>query len=179
MSTPPVLAKVTGTCKKYEPECIGYTQKTLFYTGMVLVAVGLAGNHVSREAFLSHQNVKNGKQNKNKEVERRALKIEQFIGYCLLGIFSIIGAIVLPYIKPWKLRLGIPAIITLVVTLYLFTGILVYKYDSPKERSPMTNVFRVFVACYLKKSLSCDDEHIYYTKDGDHCKQFSDTRCLR
>ncbi|KAL8517299.1 hypothetical protein ACS0TY_015509 [Phlomoides rotata] len=55
MSIPPVLANATGTCKQYEPECIGQTQKVLFYTGMTLIAVGGAGNLVSEKPFRKAQ----------------------------------------------------------------------------------------------------------------------------
>ncbi|KAL8517321.1 hypothetical protein ACS0TY_015526 [Phlomoides rotata] len=51
MSMPPVL----GTCKKYEPECIGQTQKVLFYVGMALIAVGMAGYVVSGKNFFREQ----------------------------------------------------------------------------------------------------------------------------
>ncbi|KAL8039210.1 hypothetical protein ABFX02_10G020000 [Erythranthe guttata] len=52
MSTPPGLANWTGTCTQYEAECIGHTQKALFYTGMALLAVGTAGYNVSLHPFI-------------------------------------------------------------------------------------------------------------------------------
>ncbi|XP_042030006.1 protein NRT1/ PTR FAMILY 5.5-like [Salvia splendens] len=52
LSTPPVLA---NPCKNYEPECVGKTQKALLYTGMVLMAVGAAGQRVSLAPLLEAQ----------------------------------------------------------------------------------------------------------------------------
>ena len=55
MSTPPVLHKVTGTYKDYEPNCFGHTQKALFYTALALIAAGLSGRVVSLVAFAENQ----------------------------------------------------------------------------------------------------------------------------
>ncbi|XP_027153709.1 clathrin heavy chain 1-like isoform X1 [Coffea eugenioides] len=55
MSTPPVLHKVTGTCKDYEPNCLGHTQKALFYTALALIAAGLSGRVVSLVALAENQ----------------------------------------------------------------------------------------------------------------------------
>ncbi|CAI9095972.1 OLC1v1032024C2 [Oldenlandia corymbosa var. corymbosa] len=55
MSTPPVLADITKTCKDYEPQCIGDTQKALFYTGLALIAAGISGHIVSLVAFFVDQ----------------------------------------------------------------------------------------------------------------------------
>lgn len=55
MSTPPVLAKETGTCKLYKPECIGHKQKALFYTALALITVGISGHIVSLVALFVDQ----------------------------------------------------------------------------------------------------------------------------
>ncbi|KAK4396140.1 protein NRT1/ PTR FAMILY 5.5 [Sesamum angolense] len=102
MSTPPVLANRTGTCKQYEPECIGHTQKVLFYIGMASVAVGIAGNLISVHPFREEQD---DKSNSNPTID--FLKLPAFT---LVVLTPVIGAIALPYIKPWSLRFGIPAI---------------------------------------------------------------------
>ncbi|GMP85702.1 hypothetical protein CsSME_00038771 [Camellia sinensis var. sinensis] len=51
MSTPPVLSKSTDTCSAYKPECIGHTQKALFYTALSLIAVGISSHTVSLHHF--------------------------------------------------------------------------------------------------------------------------------
>ncbi|KAM0991434.1 hypothetical protein ACFX2I_009820 [Malus domestica] len=40
MSTPPVLAVVTGSCSSFVPQCIGPVHKNLFYTALLLLAFG-------------------------------------------------------------------------------------------------------------------------------------------
>ncbi|CAO2827927.1 unnamed protein product [Amaranthus hypochondriacus] len=60
MSTPPILSKATDTCTKYEPECIGHTQKTLFYTGLVLLATGMATCLTSLRPYIFERTKKMG-----------------------------------------------------------------------------------------------------------------------
>ncbi|KAL0309958.1 UNVERIFIED_CONTAM: protein NRT1/ PTR FAMILY 5.5 [Sesamum radiatum] len=159
MSTPSVLA----TCK----QCIGHTQKALFYTGMALIAVGSAGNNVSVLSFRDEQKDKPD----NYAPAKACLKI---LGFILVVLIPVIGAIALPYIKPWTLRFGIPAICTAFVTFLFWSGWCTYDKDKPKG-SPLTNVCRVFVASAFKKSKPYDGK-IY--KKAEH-ESFSRSRCLR
>ncbi|KAK4396139.1 protein NRT1/ PTR FAMILY 5.5 [Sesamum angolense] len=159
MSTPSVLA----TCK----QCIGHTQKALFYTGMALIAVGSAGNNVSVLSFRDEQKDKPD----NYAPAKACLKI---LGFILVVLIPVIGAIALPYIKPWTLRFGIPAICTAFVTFLFWSGWCTYDKDKPKG-SPLTNVCRVFVASAFKKSKPYDGK-IY--KKSEH-ESFSRSRCLR
>lgn len=55
MSTPPVLAKATGTCSEYEPACIGKVQSVLFYSALSLIAVGMSSDSISFESTLEEQ----------------------------------------------------------------------------------------------------------------------------
>ncbi|KAK6120282.1 hypothetical protein DH2020_045973 [Rehmannia glutinosa] len=172
MSTPPVLANSTGTCKQYEPHCIGHTQKALFYTGMAMLAVGIAGHLVSVQPFLDEQE---DRVNNNTPI-RDCLKLP---GFTLVVIIPIVGAIALPYIKPWSLRFGIPAICTVVATLLFFTGWRTYDKVEP-QGSPLTNVCRVFVAVAFKRSQPFPlDSKQLYKKDGEDLQSFSRTRFLR
>ncbi|CAK9133885.1 unnamed protein product [Ilex paraguariensis] len=146
MSTPPVLSDSTGTCSEYKPECIGQTQKVLFYTALALIAVGISGHIVSLISFLTEQTTDHPKGNEN-DSERKA-------PFQVAGAFSVIlvaigGGIALPYIKPWSIRFGIPAICTLVATLLFISGTWSYIHNGPKG-SPGTTVFRVLVASASK-----------------------------
>ncbi|XP_022842113.1 protein NRT1/ PTR FAMILY 5.5-like [Olea europaea var. sylvestris] len=134
MSTPPVLASSTGTCKNYKPKCIGSTQKFLFYTALVLVAIGASGHLVSLKTFLEEQE-------KNPNGDKRQKDPLQLPGLFMVAFVPIIGAIVLPSIKPWSLRYGIPAICTAVATLVFLSGSWSYYKSKPKG-SPLTNVRR-------------------------------------
>ncbi|KAL0338211.1 UNVERIFIED_CONTAM: protein NRT1/ PTR FAMILY 5.5 [Sesamum angustifolium] len=168
MSTPPVLANRTGTCKQYEPECIGHTQKVLFYIGMASVAVGIAGNLISVHPFREEQE---DKSNSNPTID--FLKLPAFT---LVVLTPVIGAIALPYIKPWSLRFGIPAICTAVATFIFLSGWRTYDKVKP-QGSPVSNVCRVFVASAYKRSKPFPlNSRDLYRKDDE---SFSRTRFLR
>lgn len=137
LSAPPVLANSTGTCKQYEQECIGHTQKALFYTGMALIAVGVAGNKVSVKPFLEQQP---DKPDGNEVIG--CLKIPSMIMVALVGVA---GAIALPYIKPWTFRFGIPAVCTAIATLSFLTGLCCYTYKiKGPEREHVSYIGRMF-----------------------------------
>ncbi|KAI7756059.1 hypothetical protein M8C21_019788, partial [Ambrosia artemisiifolia] len=77
------------------------------------------------------------------------------------------GGVGLPYIKPWSLRFGIPAIFSVVTTLLFFTGFRDYKHSKP-EGSPLTTILRVFVAAVRKISqpIPDDPEELYNKEDA-------------
>ncbi|XP_022851734.1 protein NRT1/ PTR FAMILY 5.5-like [Olea europaea var. sylvestris] len=173
MSTPPVLASSMGTCKDYEPNCICGTQKVLFYTALALLAVGIAGHSVSLYPFFV-------KQRTNFDIDDGNKIYFQILGMVMVTIVPpIIGAIILPRIKPWSIRFGIPAICTAVATLLFLSGSCSYIKPEP-QGSPLTNVCRVFVASTFKISqqFPLDDKKLY-RKDGPEHQSFSRTRVLR
>ncbi|KAD3067726.1 hypothetical protein E3N88_35606 [Mikania micrantha] len=158
MSTPPVF----GPCKDYKKECIGHTQKVMFYVALPLIAVGLAGHMVSLTPFLDLQTKNESKEkdekkdeneNKNEKEKKSSEENEnkiflQIPGVMMVLIVAIVGGIGLPYIKPWSLRFGIPAICSVVATVMFLSGRLKrlnYKHTKP-EGSPLTVTIRVFVA---------------------------------
>ncbi|CDP05590.1 unnamed protein product [Coffea canephora] len=246
MSTPPVLHKVTGTCKDYEPNCLGHTQKALFYTALALIAAGLSGRVVSLVAFAENQIEKDPDEPKENEptcksssmsldrkgpdgklINRPSLRLPSFKakkpslrlpsfmvknqeteqqqqtestkkaevdlsqlqfqpleamlalaqkdsgklpGACCILLVPVVGLIALPYIKPWSIRFGIPAICTLVATLAFVQGTCSCNKEEnrPAEGSTVTNVFRVFVAS-TRKMLEHPKPHseLYEKQDTD------------
>ncbi|KZV15241.1 hypothetical protein F511_26387, partial [Dorcoceras hygrometricum] len=169
MSTPKVLA---NPCKLYEPQCIGHTNKVLFYTGLALLSVGVAGHLVSIHPFLKEQ--------EDKPYEKMGSgSIHQLVGFPFVVLVPVIGAIALPYIKPWSIRFGIPAICTVATTLLFLSGSWKYKKAKP-QGSPLTNVCRVFIAAACKK---CEpfprDADKFYTKNGQDLQRFYSSRALR
>ncbi|XP_047948065.1 protein NRT1/ PTR FAMILY 5.5-like [Salvia hispanica] len=120
MSAPPVLAKSTGTCNQYKQECISNTQKALLYTGMALIAVGVAGNNVSVESFLNEQT------DKSSDVAIGCLRVS---GVAMVAIVGLAGAIALPYIKPWTYRFGIPAVCTTIAGISFLTGLRWFPFE--------------------------------------------------
>ena len=137
MSTPHVLPDATRNCDAHKPGCIGDAQKVLFYTALALIAIGIAGHITSLESFL--------KQQMENQSPGKVVAVVSVI------IFPVVGCIALPYIKPWSVRFGIPAICTVVATFLFTTGSCSYKPSGPQpDGSPLTTVCRVFVASASK-----------------------------
>ncbi|XP_057808091.1 protein NRT1/ PTR FAMILY 5.5-like isoform X2 [Salvia miltiorrhiza] len=179
MSTPPVLANVTGTCNDYNPKCIHRAQKVLFFIAMALIAVGAAGNLVSVKPFLDEQRNDNELDSTNAGV-REICKLPAFV---VVAIVPIVGAVALPYVKPWSLRFGIPAICTAAAMFLFLSGVFLrgswaYKEMKP-QGSPITSVCRVFFAAACKISLPFPDDHQYLYKENGGNEGFSHTRILR
>ncbi|KAH6777719.1 hypothetical protein C2S51_009031 [Perilla frutescens var. frutescens] len=184
LSSPPILARATGRCEELEPQCIGNTQRALLYAGMSLIAVGVAGNIVSLKAFINEQKKEevvdhNSAAGRGKGGARAAQGgAHQLLGLIGVVVVAVAGAIALPYIKPWHLRFGIPAICTAIGTILFLTGSCRYTRKPPKpEGSPLCNVCRVFVAATLKLFRSYPDDNQRY--HGIDQKGFSGTSCLR
>lgn len=197
MSTPPVLSNSTGTCSAYRPECLGQTQKALFYTSLTLIAVGVSGHIVSLVAFASEQMRK--EENGRKDNRTNATEIDpqdaQFqpvdamisllrnYGKKSFGIFlalltPVIGIIALPYVKPWSIRFGVPAICSAVATFLFFTGFCCGGYSSEQKprQSLLANIIRVLIASTCKISLNHPDDirnlNKYDEYEGKHYKGF-------
>ncbi|XP_042486390.1 protein NRT1/ PTR FAMILY 5.5 isoform X2 [Macadamia integrifolia] len=178
MSTPPVLSAATGTCNNYDPACIGDTQTVLFYISLVLIAFGMAGHISSLGPFIMDQVPPEAGGN----VEAPPNEAP----YVCLAIFAmvlvpIIAVFALPYIKPWSIRFGIPAICTLVSTLIFLSGLHSYIYVEPRGSS-LTHIFQVYVASTLKihHHRPRDAAQLYERDDHDddlvpHTNRF---RCL-
>lgn len=152
MSTPPVLGGTMGTCKEYKPECIGEGQKILFYTALPLIAFGMSGHMASWNTFMAEQlvPVENGDGFVEDDVDEASRTFWKYAyGIMATILFTFVAVFGLPYIKPWSLRFGIPAICTLVSTLLFFSGSCSYKRFKA-QGSPLTAIFRVFVAAVLK-----------------------------
>ncbi|KAH6777728.1 hypothetical protein C2S53_013421 [Perilla frutescens var. hirtella] len=152
MSTPTGLGRAMGNCREYKPECISQGQKVLFYTALPLIAFGMSGHMTSWNSFMAEQLVQqendDGFHLENNEDQQRTFW-KFFYGMLVTILFTFVAVFGLPYIKPWSLRFGIPAICTLVSTLLFLSGSCSYKYAKP-QGSPLTAVVRVFVAAVLK-----------------------------
>ncbi|XP_047983532.1 protein NRT1/ PTR FAMILY 5.5-like [Salvia hispanica] len=172
VSTPP-LANASGTCKRYEPECVGHAQKGILIAGLALIAVGVAGNLVSLLPYL------NWKKKIDETSSGRGVDVYQVAGLIGVVVVPIVGAIALPYIRPPTLKFGIPAICTVVGTFLFLTGFSKYTDDDPSRNSPLFNVFRVFVAASLKIFRSYPDSNEDYHGHEIGKTELTPTRCLR
>ncbi|KAK9290450.1 hypothetical protein L1049_008620 [Liquidambar formosana] len=92
-------------------------------------------------------------------------------------LFTVVGGIALPYIKPWSARFGIPAICTVIATLLFLSGSCTYRRPRP-QGSPLTTLFRVFAASASKilHRLPRDPNDLY---EIEKCDRRFHTRGLR
>ncbi|XP_047961343.1 protein NRT1/ PTR FAMILY 5.5-like isoform X1 [Salvia hispanica] len=151
MSTPPVLGRTMGRCREYNQECIGQGQRILFYTALPLIAFGMSGHMTCWNSFMAEQFIRvEGEVEDEDEFDNAERTFWKFF-YSVLAtiVLTFVAVLGLPYIKPWSIRFGIPAICTLVATLLFFSGSCSYKYFSPLG-CPLTVFFRVFVAAVSK-----------------------------
>jgi peptide/histidine transporter 3/4 len=160
MSTPPLLSNAAGNCGAYKPECIGDAQKVLFYTALALIAIGISGHITSLDSFLKQQTGDQDDSGKKTPW--------QVAGICVVMLLPIVACIALPYIKPWSVRFGIPAICTVVATFLFIIGSFSYIHSEP-QGSPFTTVFRVFVASASKMFRPLPHRPRPHT----HCLRFS------
>ncbi|KAL8526343.1 hypothetical protein ACS0TY_015531 [Phlomoides rotata] len=152
MSTPPVLAHAMGTCREYKPECIGEGQRILFYIALPLIGFGMSGHAVSWTVFMNQQI------SEEEEEDDESRTFWKFSGSILVTIiFNSIASFALPYVKPWSLRFGIPAICNLVAALLFFSGSCSYTYIRPAG-IPLTAYIRVFAAAFY---------NLFYTTPED------------
>ncbi|XP_030926745.1 protein NRT1/ PTR FAMILY 5.5-like isoform X1 [Quercus lobata] len=147
MSTPHVLPDAARNCDAHKPDCIGDAQKVLFYTALVLIAIGISGHITSLESFLEQQKENQTSAQENSEKPKPTPR--QVAGSLFVVLLAIVGCIALPYIKPWSVRFGIPAICTVVATSIFTTGSCSYRCSRPPG-SPLTTLCRVFVASASK-----------------------------
>jgi peptide/histidine transporter 3/4 len=145
MSTPPPLSSLTGNCREYEPECLGETQKGLFYASLALTAVGIGGHLVSFEPFLDENRSDFDKHRFSHSSTKK--KYAWILVAVSATAMPIVGGLILPYITTWSIRFGIPAICTSAATILFLSGSLSYKRSGrPEGGSAMTAVYRVLLA---------------------------------
>ncbi|KAJ8445495.1 hypothetical protein Cgig2_031308 [Carnegiea gigantea] len=140
MSTPPVLAKSYGNCTAYKPECIGDHQKALFYAGLALIAMGMAGHATFLGPFTVEQ-IDDGMQ--DNEDNAGCLSGSCFcIGGFAVVLIPIAGIIAVAFIKPWAILFGICARFAIVSTSVFLGGVCSYNYVRA-QGSPVTTMFRM------------------------------------
>ncbi|KMT06823.1 hypothetical protein BVRB_7g159790 [Beta vulgaris subsp. vulgaris] len=186
MSTPPMLSKATGTCSKYEPKCIGNTQVTFFYTGLVLLVTAMATCITSQRSYMFERGKRMGLKKPHdiwnvrqalvrKGGEETLLRVLQeaksstdpkvlknrayhwpteFWLYRCNAFYTIVLIVLVCWVMPWSLRLGIPVIILLLSTLlfvakpwYHITGVEEVSSIEPFVTSLMIKTIAKFLIC--------------------------------
>ncbi|KAK4385201.1 hypothetical protein Sango_2644100 [Sesamum angolense] len=170
LSTPPLLGHSTGTCTHYQAECIGTTQKILFFTALPLVAVGMASIYF---VFAAISEVVG---------EEELTQEEVYSSHSLFLLPNYIGGVTFSYIKPWSVRFGIPAICCVVITMCYMSfsclDIALLTSGDWVEESPLTKVIRVFVASASKVYHKLDGVKLYEKTNTPSLPRTRWLRCL-
>ncbi|XP_050380925.1 protein NRT1/ PTR FAMILY 5.5-like [Argentina anserina] len=157
MSTPPVLSRATGTCNSYDPECIGRVQRILFYTGLPLIAVGVAGHLSSLMEFVESQippptyeqllpSQSNVSKPEADENDHLLCQIRSWKGFFFVMLSLLVPGVaiaIIGYVNPWSFKFGIPATFTVVSILIFTSGLCSYERPKP-DPSILSRVFRKF-----------------------------------
>ncbi|XP_010529769.1 PREDICTED: protein NRT1/ PTR FAMILY 5.5 isoform X2 [Tarenaya hassleriana] len=146
VSASPIFSSGSVFCNAIESGCIGEGQRLLFYTALAVISIGIFGHSISLGAFTEDQIEENAKR------DDPAMLIGFVIGNVGNFIFPLLAAVAIPQINPWFVRFVIPAGCEVVAMLVFLSGFCSYKKEKP-EGSPLTTIFRVFVASGFK--ISC------------------------
>ncbi|KAM1525374.1 hypothetical protein ACFX1Q_010590 [Malus domestica] len=134
MSTPPVLAVVTGRCSSFVPQCIGLVHKNLFYTALLLLAIGVSTHSSSLPRFKEDQFQFTTKKH------YKSCSWQQFSYVTLAFVVPAVTVYAVGYSKSWLIKFGTGALTTVVSTLIFSIGL--YSYKSPSGRwSYLTGIF--------------------------------------
>lgn len=153
LSVPQILDHYGGRCRTPEAEsCINGTQEALFFTGMVLIALGRAGISFSLDALQDEQS--------NAEANCLQKAIENYLECAVwsdkLVIYVIGSLLIFIWIRKWKLLFGIPAIYSAYMGIWFLCGCCFYIQPKPKriDGSPLTSICRVLYAAATSKKKS-------------------------
>ncbi|KAM1222193.1 hypothetical protein ACFX2J_009754 [Malus domestica] len=143
MSTPPVLAVLTGSCSSFVPQCIGPVHKILFYTALLLLAIG-ESTHLSSWPQFGEDQFKTEEvfTSKTEKVYKRSCQL--FSLATLLLVVPVCAVIAVGLLKSWLIKFGIGAISTVVSTLIFSSGLYSYKRPSG-ESSHLNGVFTIIL----------------------------------
>ncbi|KAK4433427.1 protein NRT1/ PTR FAMILY 5.5 [Sesamum alatum] len=174
LSTPPVLGHSSATCTHSRPECIGTTQRILFYTALPLVAMGMSGIIFMFELATEDDD--------DDEDEEERLTLEKLYSSHLFLIPLCVVGIAFSYLKPWSLRFGIPAICCTVTfgfrLMFILCGDEPLSSEDEVKGSPLTKLIRVLVASASKVCHKLDGAEFYEKTDGLSLPRTRWLRCL-
>jgi dipeptide/tripeptide permease len=127
------------------PILSGNGQKGLFYVALTVISVGIFGRSISLGVFTEDQ-LEDGRNKGNP-----AKLVSFVIGNVGNFVFLLLAAIAMPQISPWFVRFTIPSGCEVLAMLIFISGACSYKRVKPGG-SPLTTVFRVFMASASKMS---------------------------
>ncbi|XP_042058590.1 protein NRT1/ PTR FAMILY 5.5-like [Salvia splendens] len=149
LSVPRILDNHGGRCPSLEAEsCVNHTQVALFFTGMVLIAIGRAGISFSLDALHDEQNADS---NCCKTCFTTCLNCAvRTDKYCIHLVGSLLIFIC---IRKWKLLFGIPAVYSAYMGISFLCGTCCYIRSKPKG-SPIATACRVIYAAATSNNKS-------------------------
>lgn len=161
LSVPHILDHNRGRCQKSGVgSCLSDTQEAVFYTGMVLTALGRAGISFSIDALHDEQSSE-GEQGSSARggvlawlqhgIKQYIKIVTEFDKYVIYLIGSLL---IMIWIHKWKVLFGLPAIYSACMTLNFISGCCWYKKPGPKKRSPVASVVRIIYAAATSKNQS-------------------------
>ncbi|KAG7574037.1 Proton-dependent oligopeptide transporter family [Arabidopsis suecica] len=157
------------------PILSGNGQKSLFYVALTVISVGIFGRSISLGVFTEDQ-LEDGRNKGNP-----AKLVSFVIGNVGNFVFLLLAAIAMPQISPWFVRFAIPSGCEVLAMMIFLSGACSYNRVKPGG-SPLTAVFRVFVASASKLSCSYpNNSSQLYEKaecDQDIKPHTSSLRCL-
>lgn len=158
LSVPHILDHNKGRCQKPGVgSCLNDAQAAVFYTGMVLTALGRAGISFSIDALHDEQNSPD-EQSSQGILACLPGAIKKYIKICTevdkYAIYLIGSLLVMIWIHKWKLLFGLPAIYSAYMTVYFICGCCCYKKRGPTKRSPITSVVRIIYAAATSNNKS-------------------------
>lgn len=172
MSTPPVLANAYGNCSEYKPECVGNVQKQLFYVGLSLTALGMAGQSVSHGPFMAEQS------NRGCDCSYNILRCNCCCFKCSINLIGVVALLVVAFIKSWDTLFGICTIFCLVSVVVLLIRVNRYNYVGP-QGSGLTTLFRVLFAAsskiFVKRPQYVNELHEISSLDASNLSPHSES----
>lgn len=162
LSVPSVLKHYAGRCPDREAySCLDGSQEALFYTGMVLTALGSAGISFSVDALRDEQG--DGKTSWLIRCLRGAVNsciksgfsVDKFI---IQAIGSFFILIFVTWIKNWKLLFGFSAIYIAYLNVVFLCGCFWFKHPCAKG-SPLTIMCKILCAAKRSERPITDEDY--------------------
>ena len=128
--------RCSGSRLDRKDQCVGTSNKALFFAALPLTVIGKSGFAASLEELIEEQ---------TRGIISRVFKY--LIGNHILVLVHLIGAVAIPYaIKRWSTRFGVPAVCMAVGTFLFLTGFRSFQRDAAKPGF-LTRVYNLFAKC--------------------------------
>ncbi|KAL1545506.1 protein NRT1/ PTR FAMILY 5.5-like [Salvia divinorum] len=151
LSVPGILDHYDGRCPRAGVQsCVNHKQEALFFTGMVLIAIGRAGISFSLDALHDEQNAVS-----NCWQKFTTKYLDFAVWRYKLAIYLVGSLLIFIFIRKWRLLFGIPAVYSACMGISFLCGSCCCFYTHPKPKgSPLSSACRVLYAAATSKNIS-------------------------